>query len=161
MSACSQFSVLIGGWHFAGNLMHMVTDAGVCHAQANQQWFFCVFCTCLSMLLTNDKLHFSKYCFWLFVQTTEHFWAFNYVRPKKVYCIQTSSQWAEWLLILSINIAEMKWAKTYYFHPKWEEDQFLFILIQKLFVWSCLNAMVALTKEGSLEQHFKTWQESC
>jgi len=21
--------------------------------------------------------------------------------------------------------------------------------------------MVALTKEGSLEQHFKTWQESC
>jgi len=53
MSACSQFCVLIGEWRFAGKLTHMVADASVRHAQANQQWFLCVFCTCLSMLLIS------------------------------------------------------------------------------------------------------------
>jgi len=37
VSACSQFSVLIGEWRFAGKLTLMVTDASVRRAQANQQ----------------------------------------------------------------------------------------------------------------------------
>jgi len=37
VSACSQFSVLIGEWHFAGMLTHMATDASVRRAQANQK----------------------------------------------------------------------------------------------------------------------------
>jgi len=36
VSACSQFSVSIGGWCFAGKLTHMVTNARVLCAQANQ-----------------------------------------------------------------------------------------------------------------------------
>jgi len=30
---------------------------------------FVCFCTCLGMLLTNDKLYFRKKCFWLFVHS--------------------------------------------------------------------------------------------
>jgi len=46
VSACPQFTVLIGGWRFAGKLTHMVTDASVRSAQeANND--FCIFvCFC-------------------------------------------------------------------------------------------------------------------
>jgi len=43
----------------------MATDASVRSAQESNN-DFCVICTCLSMLLTTDKLHFRKF-FWLFV----------------------------------------------------------------------------------------------
>jgi hypothetical protein len=52
-------------------------------------------------------------------------------------------------------MAEGKRAKTYHFHPEWEEDYFFVYSHSKPVSLIC-NATVALAKKGNLERHFKT-----
>lgn len=52
-------------------------------------------------------------------------------------------------------MAEGKRAKTYHFHPEWEEDYFFVYSHSKPVCLIC-NATVALAKKGNLERHFKT-----
>lgn len=52
-------------------------------------------------------------------------------------------------------MAAMKRAKTYHFHPEWEEDYFFVHSHSKPVCLIC-NTTVALAKKGNLERHFKT-----
>ena len=55
-------------------------------------------------------------------------------------------------------MAEEKQAKTYHFHPEWEEDYFVYSHSKPV----CLicNATVVLAEKGNLEWHFKTVHRS-
>ena len=62
--------------------------------------------------------------------------------------------------ILNVSMAEGKGAKTYHFHPEWEEDYFFVYSHSKPVCLIC-NTTVALAKKGSLKRHFKMVHGSC
>lgn len=56
-------------------------------------------------------------------------------------------------------MVEGKRAKTYHFHPEWEQDYFFVYSHSKPVCLIC-NATVALAKKANLERHFKTVHRS-
>ena len=150
----------------------MVTDASVRRAQANQQWFLCVFCTCLSMLLPN-KLYFRNSGRAQFKTVSDYLCIRRHRRllPSNNWALLSFKLCASWKKLLHPNYqlairvfayleSQHSWDETSQdlpFPPQMGGRSF-FVYSHSKPAFFISDATIALTKKG--KRHFKTWHKS-